>query len=276
LKKVQQLKRHLREGNMAMLRSLKELKGCRLLALDGEVGRVDDFYFDDDAWFVRYLVADLGGWLPGRRVLVSPLALSQPDWEQQNVPVTLTKEQIEQSPGIDLDKSVSRQQQINLHEHYDWPAYWASGGVLGRRAIAMYPEVLGETGGVGESVEDNDLAEEIAVTEPDNDPNLRSVNEVMGYAIQARDDEAGHLEDFIVDDLRWTIDYLIVGTRNWLPGKQIMLSPHWVERIDWTTAKIFFGLDQETIKNSPEYDPAEPVNKRLESVDFDYHGRLKA
>lgn len=253
-----------------MLRSMQEIKGYRLLALDGEIGQIDDFYFDDEAWVVRYLVADLGGWLPGRRVLISPLALSRPDWEEQNVPVALTKKQIEQSPGIDLDKPVSRQQEIRLHEHYDWPAYWASGGLLGHRAIAMYPEVLGETNEVGESTE------EVAGTESEDDPNLRSVSEVIGYAIQARDDEAGHLEDFIIDDGAWSIDYLIVDTRKWLPGKQIMLSPHWVERIDWTTAKIFFDLDQETIKNCPEYDPTEPVNQRLESVDFDYHGRPKA
>jgi hypothetical protein len=140
----------------------------------------------------------------------------------------------------------------------------------------MYPEVMGETNKVEETPKDDDLAQEIEVTEPETDPNLRSVNEVIGYAIQARDDETGQLEDIIIDDGDWSIDYLIVDTRNWLPGKQVLLSPHWVERIDWTTAKLFFDLDQETIKNCPQYDPAESVNKRLESVDFDYHGWPKA
>ena len=43
-----------------MLIKASELKGLKLGARDGEIGRVKDFYFDDQNWVVRYLVADTG------------------------------------------------------------------------------------------------------------------------------------------------------------------------------------------------------------------------
>ena len=56
-----------------MLRSIKQLHGAKLGASDGEIGHVKDFYFDDQNWAVRYVVADTGSWLPGRQVLISPM-----------------------------------------------------------------------------------------------------------------------------------------------------------------------------------------------------------
>lgn len=64
-----------------MLRSIEELRGYTIGAIDGDIGSVDDFYFDDERWAVRYLVADTGGWLGGRKVLITPPALREPDWQ---------------------------------------------------------------------------------------------------------------------------------------------------------------------------------------------------
>ncbi|MBN1992099.1 MAG: PRC-barrel domain-containing protein, partial [Anaerolineae bacterium] len=111
-----------------MLRSVKELKNYTLQAKDGEVGLVVDLYFDDDQWTVRYLVVDTGKWLPGRRVLVNRLALGRPDWQSHVFPVDLTKEQVKNSPDIDLAQPVSRQAEIDLVQHYQWPIYWSMPG----------------------------------------------------------------------------------------------------------------------------------------------------
>jgi hypothetical protein len=74
-----------------MLRSVKDLRGYIIGAIDGEIGQVHELYFDDQSWIVRYLVVDTGTWLPGRRVLLSPMALGQPDWETHVLPVGLTR-----------------------------------------------------------------------------------------------------------------------------------------------------------------------------------------
>src|SRR5687767_2340606 len=60
-----------RKGGM-MLRNIKDLRGYVIRAIDGTIGKVDDFYFDDEDWGIRYLVVDTGSWLSGRKVLISP------------------------------------------------------------------------------------------------------------------------------------------------------------------------------------------------------------
>lgn len=97
------------------------------------------------------------------------------------------------------------------------------------------------------------------------DPHLRSTQEVTGYHIQATDGEIGHVEDFIIDDETWAIRYLIVSTRNWWPGKKILVSPQWIERVSWSESLVFVNLSRESIKQGPEYDEAEGVTRDYET-----------
>ena len=107
-----------------MLHSAKTLTGYKLDSLDGEMGKVEEFYFDDKHWVVRYLVADSGNWLTGRHVLLSPYALGAVSNEKHRVAVDLTKKQIEGSPALDRDKPVSRQFEESYYGYYGWPMYW--------------------------------------------------------------------------------------------------------------------------------------------------------
>ena len=91
-----------------MLRNVNHLKGFAIRATDGEIGTLDQFYFDDESWAIRYLVVNAGDWLGGRLVLVSPIALRQAEWESKRLDVALTQKQIENSPPIDTHKPVSR------------------------------------------------------------------------------------------------------------------------------------------------------------------------
>jgi hypothetical protein len=103
-----------------MKRSIKSLIGYTLHAADGEIGKVEEFYFDDQRWTIRYLIVRTGSWLLGRKVLISPQALGTTDWDNRAFPTTLTKEQIRNSPDIDTDEPVSRQQEERLYAHYPW------------------------------------------------------------------------------------------------------------------------------------------------------------
>ena len=76
---------------------------------------------------------------------------------------------------------------------------------------------------------------------------------MTGRNIQARDGEIGHVEDFVIDDETWAIRYLIVGTQNWWPGKKVLISTQWIERISWEQSKVFIDLTREAIRNGPEY-----------------------
>ena len=85
------------------------------------------------------------------------------------------------------------------------------------------------------------------------DPHLRSTNKVSGYGIHATDDEIGHIEDFIIDEEAWAIRYLIIDTKNWWPGKKVLISTKWINRVSWSDSRVFIDLPRETIKQAPEY-----------------------
>lgn len=242
-----------------MLRSVKAILGYTVSAADGDIGHVRDSYFDDQAWIVRYLVVDTGKFLPGRKVLLLPSVLKEPDWETRTFPVSLTKEEIKQSPEIDVDKPVSRQQQVELHEHFGWQFYWLPGAH--HWAGHKSPPPPEEKDKKPEALQD------------DGDPHLRSVEEVMGYHLHSYDGEIGHVEDFIASDKNWHILYVVVDTRNWLPGRKVIISPGWIDHISWPEKKVYVEMNRELVKNSPRYDPSYPINREYEERLYDYYGR---
>ena len=248
------------KGN-SMLRSLKILLGETVVATDADIGKVHDFYFHDDTWIVRYLVVDTGHWLQGRKVLIKPSALEKPDWDALVFPVPLTREQVEKSPDIDTDKPVSRQQEVDLHNHYGWPFYWIEPGP------GAWPPFV-SAGPVPPARKTSDAA-----TKEKADPHLRSVREVTRYRIHASDGEMGHVEDFIADDALWVIRYMVVHTANWLPAKKVLISPQWLEQIRHLERKVDVTLTQDRILYCPEFYPDAPVNRQYEERLYDYYGR---
>jgi hypothetical protein len=105
------------------------------------------------------------------------------------------------------------------------------------------------------------------------DSHLRSTKEVTGYHIEATDGEIGHVENFIVDHDIWAIQYLEVNTRNWWPGKKVLMSPHWIERVSWTDSKVYVDLSRDTIKNGPQYIDSMPVTREYEHRLYDHYKR---
>jgi hypothetical protein len=197
-----------------MPRNVGRLKGFTIRARDGEMGIVDHFYFDDDSWAVRYMVANAGDWL----VLLSPLALRPVDWQSRLIDVSLTKKQVENSPPIDTHKPVSRQHEALQLGYYGYPYYW--GGFSDTAAVAVQQEAVAEA-----------IDAQARPQLESADSHLRSTLEMTGYHIEASDGEIGHVKDFIVDDETWAIRYLEVDTQNWWPGKSVLMSPQWINRV---------------------------------------------
>lgn len=238
-----------------MLRSLNKLRGFAIGTTEGEIGKVDSFLFDGSNWVVRYLVADTRKWLPGRKVLIAAAALDKPNWEERVFPVALTKDQVKNSPDIDVDKPVSRQREIELHQHYSWGPYW--GGALGPVVPTFDP---------------NPRSREELEEAAKGDPHLRSTGAVKAYRIHAVDGLIGHVDDFIANDKDWVIRYLVVDTRNWLPGRTVLISPQWVQDISWDEKQVYVDVTKDRVKNSPLYDPSTPVNREYEIQVYDYYG----
>lgn len=252
-----------------MLRSIDALHGYSLAAIDGDIGSVEDCYFDDELWTVRYLVADTGGWLSGRKVLITPPALRESDWRGERLGLALTREQIEQSPDIDTDKPISRQREAEYFGYYGYPPYW---GGLGLWGAYSYPYMMVPPVPVLPAAAP---ARRGAVTMREaGDEHLRSVRAVTGYDIAALDGEIGHVDDFILDDQDWAIRWLVVSTGAWLlGGRKVLVSPRWVAGVSWGRRQVDIDLLRVAIEGSPEYDPTMPVNREYEARLYDYYGR---
>jgi len=242
-----------------MLRSMLSLIDYNIRAVDGDIGTVDDFYFDDQSWMVRYLVVDTGGFLSSRKVLLSTAALGEPEWVDQTFPVRHSREEVEQSPDISTERTVSRQQEESLHTYYRWLPYWV--GAFGAPTMQPYP--LPPT----EPVEVAELEQQ------SSDNHLRGFREVKTYGVRAVDGDIGRIEDFIVDDTQWGLKMFVIDTGHWLRGKQVLLATEWIEKISYDEKRVVVNLKRATIEDSPEYDPATPVNKEFELRLYDYYGR---
>jgi hypothetical protein len=249
-----------------MLKSVAHLQGVTIRATDGEIGKVDQFYFEDETWAIRYLVVNTSSWLGGRLVLISPIALAQKGLESKRLDVALTKKQIENSPHIDTHKPVSRQHEAVYMGYYGYPYYWGGPNLWGLRS---YPSGLAVQRDAVTEAE----ASEARAGKESADSHLRSTNEVTGYHIEAADGEMGHVKDFIVDDETWAIRYLEVDTRNWWPGKKVLVSPRWIDNVSWPDSKVYVDLSREVIKNGPEYIDSMPITREFEKRLYEHYGR---
>jgi hypothetical protein len=95
-------------------------------------------------------------------------------------------------------------------------------------------------------------------------PAVRASPTYHGYHIKASDGEIGHLEDFLFDDDTWEIRYAIVDTKNWWPGKKVLLRPQWIKRVSWAEQEIYTELSREAIRKSPEWNAEEPLSRDYE------------
>ena len=246
-----------------MLFAITGLQRCPVEGIDGRVGTVKDFLFDDHSWKIRWMVVDTGYWLPGRRILIHPsvivpLDLAEPadrvlpmmSWgETLAISVRLTKAQIEASPEAQEDQPVTKQMEAQLYDYYGWDPSWGT-AYFGPNAIVTSP--------AGPPIFAAAAARQAAGMEAhpgDGDQHLRSVVAVNGYHVHATDGELGHVENFLADDANWDIRYLVIATRNWWPGKHVRLAPYAVKEIDWSEERINVNVTRHQVKSSPAWDP---------------------
>jgi uncharacterized protein YrrD len=241
-----------------MLIKANALKGFSLKSLDGDLGSVSEFYFDDRYWAVRYLVANTGNWLTGRMVLLSPYSLTTIDQDEKRISVQLTKTQIEDSPSIEMDEPVSRQYENLYNGYYGFPDYWDGSYMWGGN-----PYIERDRSRWG-------LATSKAMGW---DRHLRSTQEVTGYHLSAPDGEIGHVDDFIIDDESWAIRYLVIATKNWWSGKKVLVSPKWIDNVSWEEKEVSVGLSRETIKAAPEYTDDSLLTRDYETGLYGHYNR---
>lgn len=227
--------------------------GFSVLATDGEIGRVNDLLFDDETWSTAYLVAKMRNLLKVREVLLPPTALGIPDEKRNGIPIAYTKEQVVRSPETDLDAPVSRQEQPELHTYVGWTPTWARNTAHG-------------TGSSGELKEDDQYLPTEMPAEVD--PHLHSAKDIRHYSIETLDAKMGRVEDLFVDEVTWTIRYIVVGTSAWFLGRKVLVSPRLIRNISWVNKKVHVESTIQMIQDCPTYEP-------LRTIDQQYLDELK-
>ncbi|HEY0056648.1 MAG TPA: PRC-barrel domain-containing protein [Pedobacter sp.] len=257
-----------------MLQSIHKLIGYTLGASDGEIGKIRDFYFDDESWKVRYLVVETGGWLSNRKVLLSPAALEMPHRDAEAFPVNLSKDQIKNSPDIDTDKPVSKQQEEELHRHYSWPdndragvGFMTTGMVGGVIApgVPFEERIAIEVAKEGKDSEDlfDQNNSQNSTENLSGDKHLRSYKATIGHAVKGTNEELGEVEDFLIDD-SWSIPYMVMETGSWYVGDKTITSTKNIQKIEWQNSTVLINQSIESLKKNFEFD-----SSQLNAADFE-------
>jgi len=243
-----------------MLFSIDELKGMKLQALDGEIGKCVDFLFDDEHWAVRYMDARAGNWLTGQRVLISPISLQLPDWEAGTLPVKLTREQIKDSPSLAEDQPVSREFERNFFKFYGYGYYWMGNAVWGAGVLPSELENLYMANTADDQGEDN---------------HLRSMKEVTRYNVVSNDEKVGHLSGMLVDGNEWLIRYFVVDTGSWLSHERVVVPPDWMQDISWSDRSLTLRVRRDMVEAAPRFHDGAPVTSEAESRYRRYFGSVE-
>ncbi|MCC6453594.1 MAG: PRC-barrel domain-containing protein [Caldilineaceae bacterium] len=290
-----------------MLRRAYGLIGAKIHAIDGEMGHVDDFYFDDLEWTVRYMIVRTGSWFSEKQVMLSPAVIRDVVWEEEAMYVDLTQDQVKNSPDLDMEKPITREQEMELASYYRWPTYWPAGavtgiGTMGAPGAGIFPPGAPVADMPGTDVP-SEIATDIFSTDISNasllnqevsntaetktaaelrraaqaeglDHYIHGIKEITGYHIAATDGDIGHVDDFFIDEESWQINYLLVETGGWLTGRKVLISPKWITEISWTDSDVRVKATREQVKNSPEYDPHGTgiIDRRYESDLHTHYG----
>lgn len=245
-----------------MIHSITGLRGFTIHATDGEIGKFEDCYFDDEKWTVRYLVIRTGSWLFGKEVLLSPIVVQRVDFEHKEIICKIDSKQVENSPSVETEKPISKQQEQEFSRYFGYPVYWGGAGFWGD---AMHPGALFFPPEEEEQAEKSEGGAEM-------NHHLRSVSEVCGYRVWTKEEKIGKVEDFHFDSGKWIIRYIEVHTGGIINSKEVLFSPRWVTKVDWAQAEVTVGLDKEKVKNAPAYHADKAITREYEEELFSYYG----
>ncbi len=256
-----------------MLATTQELRGFAVTSADEEIGEVEDYYFDRKYWVTRYLVVDTGNWLVERDILISPEAVDEIDYGNQSIKLNISPEEIKEGPFIEKEEKLKRAHERDLADYFNWTNYWRAAEPTNTGISGLVPNNLVRKITIEENIKDREKDSNKIPAEEDT--NLRSVNELINFKIHAIDGFIGHVDKFIIDDNNWLVRYLVVDTKDLLPGKKVVLAPEWITNIDWVREEVEFNLNVKEIENAPEYDAEMPISELYETKLYEYYDKEK-
>lgn len=246
-----------------MLRTLSSLYQYTLWTKDGELGKVNDVFFEDTAWDIRYLVVDLNRWLPGRRLLIPPSVSRRPQDDEGRIPIEMTRDSIRTAPPVTSDQPVSRQLEDQLHSFFGWQPYW-SGEPEGGTVAPKAPE--------GDEMIGDRQSDSVPGDAPRGNPHLRSARDMVGYGVEALSGAVGVLSDLLIDDATWMVRYLVVDIGQSGSSHLVVIAVDSVETVDWSQLSLFLDMRKVSVERAPSFEEAPVIPEALEHrLERHYH-----
>lgn len=235
-----------------MLYYTSRLKNYNIDATDGEMGKIEDLYFDDEKWALRYAVVDSRKWLPSKRVLLSPTAFINMNDQKERVEVEYDKDTIRNSPSVPEDVSITKDLETSLAGYYGWNQYWAGSmlwGVQDSPINNIHDDAMVE----------GQLRDELQMNE-NKEHSLRSEDETLQANVHADDGKLGQVVDMIVDDEKWKIHYVVLELDSMPIGdKFFVIKPENIQSVDWFEGDIYAEGKLESLKQQKGYPSKEKL-----------------
>lgn len=247
-----------------------DLKSCNIRTADGEeLGTVKDFYFDEKFWAIRYFVVDTMKWLPGKKVVLSPITVDSINLNKEFIDLTESAEKVKNAPIKNEHTQISKHNEEELANYYGWPNYWTGVGPWGgfstpsELTVAHREEKLQR----GVQADGDDLHQ------------LRSVNDVKGeltgFNVEGTDEKIGNVSDFVIDQKTWQIKYFVVDTSKILAGDLVLLAKDWITEINWHDKKFFVNVTKELAEKAANFDSSTEITSEYEDNLYSNFGKSK-
>lgn len=227
-----------------MIRSYMKMQGTLICALDGEIGKLKDVYFDDRNWKVQYFIVELGSWFSGKDVLVPPALVSP--FDGTSLKVQLTKRELKTCSSADSAIPVSLQQRY--HERNLFNLVYTSGCFMGSGPIIVPP------------IQDNSKN---AIWD---DPHLWSCKSVSRYEILARDGDVGSNQDMLIDDNQWLIRFIVASIECDGELQEKLYDPQIVEDIEWALEIVNISETKGKVLSRRAFDATRHLDISYETV----------
>lgn len=206
---------------------------------DGEIGEVVDVYFDEEMWTVRYIVVKTGAKFLSEKLFVSPVSIDKIDHSDELIRLGITKDEAQNAPDPG-DEPVNRKYELDFSLYNKINPYWIGSGAWGTANTAR------EMAQQEVQILESDLEED--------ESHVHEAKQVTKYELAVTDGSFGKIDDLLIDESSFKIKYFIADTRKWLPGgKKVLISPQWIEGIEWVAARIKINVTRDQIESAPEY-----------------------
>ncbi len=201
------------------------------------------------------------------------MAVNKSDQLAKLLPVSITREQVKSSPGVDTHMPVSRQHEIDLSGYYGYTPYWIHDDLWGSESYAN-PFWAAEARRAGWHPYYGETRTQHNLSRGSDDPHLQSANKLTSYQVHASDGTIGHVRDMFIEYHTWAVRYLVVETGHWWHRDRVLIPPTWINKVDCDASEFKTARTRQAITDAPAYDAHKPFDEQCERRVHDYFSKV--